>query len=89
MPDTTLKIEFESSDAARDVAVELEQHVRKATEPLRCPHHFPGRVSLRADREQVRVVDGCCAPFVEKAREAITVIVAQWRVLRKIRNSTD
>lgn len=35
MPDNMLKIEFDGSDAPKDVAVELEQHVRKATEPLR------------------------------------------------------
>lgn len=84
MPDTTLKIEFDSSDTATDVAVELEQHVRKATERLRCPHHFPGRISFRTDREQVHVVDGCCAPFVEEVRAATAVILAQWRVLRKL-----
>ncbi len=87
MPDPTLKIEFDHSGADKDIATALEQHARKATEPLRCSRHFPGRVSFRIDREQVRVVDGCCAPFVEEVKTATAMILAQWRVLRAL-NST-
>lgn len=53
------KTEFDTSRADKNVAAALEQHERKATQPLRC------------------------APFVEDAR-ATVVILAQWRVLRKL-----
>jgi hypothetical protein len=87
-PNTALKIEFDHSGANKNVLTALEQHARKATEPLRCHHHFPGRVSVRIDREQVHVVDGCCAPFVEEVRAVTRVILAQWRVLRQINSAS-
>jgi hypothetical protein len=40
-----LSIEFYSSGADPEVAALIEEHVRKATEALRCSQHFPGRVS--------------------------------------------
>ena len=78
------KTEFDTGRADKNVAAALEQHARQATEPLRCHHHFPGRVSFRIDREQVHVVGGCCTQFVEEVRAATAVILAQWRVLRKL-----
>lgn len=84
MPNATRKIEFANSSADKDVATALEQQVRKATEPLRCSHHFPGRASFRIDGERVHLVDGCCGAFLEEVREATAVILAQWRVLRKL-----
>jgi hypothetical protein len=85
MPHNVLEIEFDSSSAEMSVAAALEHHVRKAIEPLRCPRHFPGRVSFRGEGNEVRLVDACCAPFLEEVRVPVALILAQGRVLRKLR----
>jgi hypothetical protein len=87
--DTTLRIEFDGSDAEKDCSDALERLVRKATEPLRCPLHFPGRVSFQARGKQVHVVDACCPVFLEKVSEATIVILAQWRAVRAVRYSRN
>ena len=87
--DTTLRIEFDGSGADKDSSDALERHVRKATGPLRCPLHFPGRVSFRARGKQVHVVDACCPVFLEKVRAATTVILAHWHALRTVRYSRN
>ena len=66
-----LNIEFDCSGADPAVAAIIEEHVREATEALRCSRHFPGRVSFRVDRAQVRVVDACCILFLQTVRDAV------------------
>lgn len=66
-----LRIEFFGSGAEKDVAAVIEQQLKKAVESLRCPSHLPGRVSFRADRAHVRVVDACCTSFLQAVEDAV------------------
>jgi hypothetical protein len=66
-----LIIEFDGSAVDPEVAALIYDHVRKATEASSCRRHFPGRVSFRVDRAQVRVVDACCTPFLQEVKDAV------------------
>jgi hypothetical protein len=66
-----INIEFDATGADPEVTALIEQHVRKATEALRCPHHFPGRVSFRVDGAHVRAVDACCRSFLQAVRDSV------------------
>jgi hypothetical protein len=66
-----LPIEFEASGADAAVTKLIEEHVRKATQGLCCPHHFPGRVSFQVDEVHVRVVDACCPLFLQVVRDSV------------------
>jgi hypothetical protein len=67
----TPDIEFDGIGADPAVAALIEGHVRKATEALRCVHHFPGRVSIRVDGAHVLVVKACCASFLQVVKDAV------------------
>jgi hypothetical protein len=67
----TPDIEFDGSGADPAVAALVERHVRKAIEAMCCTHDFPGRVSLRVDGAQVRVVAACCPLFLQTVKDAV------------------
>jgi hypothetical protein len=69
--DVNPEIEFDGSSADPAVAGLIEGHVKKATEALRCVHHFPGSVSFRVDGTHIRVVKACCASFLQVVRDAV------------------
>jgi hypothetical protein len=69
--DAMINIEFDASGADPEVTALIEQHVRKATEALRCPHHFPGRVSFQVDEAYIRVVDACCPLLLQVVKDAV------------------
>jgi hypothetical protein len=69
-----LSIEFYSSGADPAVAALIEKDVRKATEAMRCAHHFPGRVSFQVDDAHVRVGDACCPLFLQPVRYAVETL---------------
>jgi hypothetical protein len=54
--DVTPEIEFDGSGADPAVAGLIEGHVKKATEALRCVHHFSGSISIRVDSHLCSIV---------------------------------
>jgi hypothetical protein len=71
-----LPIEFEANVADPAVARLIEKHVRKATQALRCPHHFPRSVSFQVDEVHVSVVDACCPLFLRAVRDSVGNVLA-------------
>lgn len=70
------EIDFDGSGADERIADLIEHDVRKATESLRCPDHFPGRFAVRVDGAHVGVVSACCDPFLQKVKDAIADALA-------------
>jgi hypothetical protein len=54
--DVNPEIEFDGSGADPVVAGLIEGHVKKATEALRCVHHFSGSISIRVDSHLCSIV---------------------------------
>lgn len=66
-----LEINFEAEGMSDGVAARIEQEVRKITGLLRCPDHFPGRISVRVEGADIQVVDACCDTFLREVRNVI------------------
>ena len=70
------EVDFDGTGADERVAVLIEHDVRRATEALRCPNHFPGRFSVRVDGIHVRVVDACCDSFLQTVKDTVADALA-------------
>lgn len=70
------ELEFDGTEADGRIAALIEHDVRKATESLRCPHHFPGRFAIRVDGIRIQVVEACCPAFLQTVKDILADTLA-------------